>query len=340
MKKLFTATTALVFVVLICGVAFLGCEGEEGPVGPGADSSGSCGSCHNVTTSVLAKQVQYQNSVHYTGGHGGYGTRNSCSECHSHEGFEAYVTTGETGLVFEDSTPPNCRTCHNIHENYDETDYSMSTMTAVITSPMLADIPEATNFGKGNVCANCHRARERELELVVGGVDVVVDHLDPHHGPQANILAGFGAFEIEGSLPYINSSHTTAVTDGCVTCHMGDNSRNTSGGHTFIVNETGCAAAACHSDIEDIEDYRGAQDEISELLEELAVLLVADSLVVLDEDDPEDFLESDSIEDQTVSSAKAGAILNFYFVVEDKSLGIHNFKYSKALLQNSIEVFE
>lgn len=339
-KDVFIVITA---VFLICVFsALIGCEGERGPAGPaggdGADGTALCGTCHNVSTDILAKQVQWQASVHATGGHGGYGTRNGCSHCHSHEGFELAMA-GETDLVSENSTPPNCRTCHNIHKNYDETDYALSTTAPVeIASPMLADIPETIDIGKGNLCAHCHQSRERELELVVGGGDVIADHLDPHHGPQANIFAGFGAFEIPGSESYTNSSHTTAVTDGCVTCHMAENNRNRSGGHTFVVNETGCEA--CHTDIEDIEDYRGAQEETTELLEELAVLLVADGLVELDDDDPEDLLESDSIEDQTISSAKAGAVLNFYFVLEDKSLGIHNMKYTTALLKNSIEALQ
>jgi hypothetical protein len=32
-----------------------------------------------------------------------------------------------------------------------------------------------------------------------------------------------------------------------------------------------------------------------------------------------------------------GAMINFQFCLREYSLGIHNFKYSKALLQNSIE---
>jgi hypothetical protein len=32
-----------------------------------------------------------------------------------------------------------------------------------------------------------------------------------------------------------------------------------------------------------------------------------------------------------------GAMINFQMVLRDYSLGIHNYKYSEALLQNSIE---
>ena len=328
----------LVFICVL--ISFMGCEGEKGPTGPGADSSDSCGSCHNVSTDILAKQVQYEASVHATGGHGGYGTRDSCSHCHSHEGFEAALATGEKGLIFENSTPPNCRTCHNIHKNYDETDYALSTTAAVaIISPLAGDTPLTIDIGKGNLCANCHQSRDRGYEIAVGGSDFEIPgHFGPHHGPQSNVLVGFGGVEITGSESYTNSAHTTAVTNGCVTCHMAENYRNQSGGHTFNVNETGCVA--CHADIDDLEDYRGAQDEISELFDELAVLLVADSLLVLDDDDPEDLLESEANEDKIASSAQAGALLNLWLLLEDKSLGIHNYKYTKALLTNSIEALE
>ncbi len=327
MKNLLSSLVILsVFIGIIA--LFSGCA-EDGVQGP--SGTADCEVCHGPDTVLLAKQIQWEESKHATGGRsGGHYASASCAPCHSSEGFRQAIA-GETVTAIDDATPPNCRTCHNIHTNFDVTDYGLSTSApAVIMSPMMSSVT-TIDIGKGNLCANCHQSRDRGIELAVGGGDFeIVSGLDPHHGPQANVFAGFGGFEVAGSETYTNSAHTTAVTDGCVTCHMlNDN-------HTFEPDTDTCGEV-CHTDIGRDFDYRDTQTEISELLEELAVLLVADSLVVLDDDDPEDLIESDTIEDQTVSSAKAGAVLNFFTVLEDKSLGIHNPKYVKELLKKSID---
>ncbi len=40
-----------------------------------------------------------------------------------------------------------------------------------------------------------------------------------------------------------------------------------------------------------------------------------------------------------IPANQAGALLNYYLATEDRSIGIHNPAYIKALLQNSIEAF-
>ena len=332
MKNLFTATTALVFVVLICGVAFLGCEGEEGPTGAdGADGNGSCGSCHNVTTSVLAKQMQWEESGHATGTAAAYaGGRSSCTMCHSSEGFTDKLA-GNEAVNRTDVTPVNCRTCHNIHTNYDSTDYALATTAPVeLTGTMYTGA--VIDIGKGNLCANCHQTRARSYEengLVVDGTDMVdinSSHWGPHYGTHSNYLTGNGGFEVPGSLQYTNSYHTTGVEDGCVTCHLHNDN------HTFEPDEDACAV--CHADIDGIDEFRGVQDDISALMTELETALLADSLLA---GEPGDTHPNNGV---TRSANKAGALLNFLGMRSDGSLGIHNTKYQRAMLQNSIEVFE
>jgi hypothetical protein len=277
---------------------------------------------------VLAKQMQYATSQHATGTTavyaGGRGGDDDCTKCHSNEGFKENQA-GMTLTAKSDVTPVNCRTCHNIHKNYDETDYDLSTMEPVA---LMGGVYDGTtiDIGKGNVCANCHQSRPRE-GLEVGGDNVYLSskYWGPHHGTQSNYLTGNGGYETAGSMSYSNSRHAT-LDDGCVTCHMHESN------HSFVPDEDACMK--CHADIDGIDEYRGVQDDIADLMMELETLLLADSLVYGDHGDLH------AVSGQTVSADKAGAVFNFLGLVDDGSLGIHNTKYAKAILTNSIEVFK
>ncbi len=343
MKKTTAVSIVFAWVFLVYAVSvFLGCEGEQGPAGPagsaGTDVKALCGTCHDVTTSVLAKQVQWASTAHATGGSWGRGSSDGCAACHSHEGFTIMITEGiPPGSELEDRassspTSANCRTCHNIHKNYDETDYALATTAAVELTGSMYTGGVTIDLGKGNLCANCHQTRLRgyEEDGLVPGSDAefeIPGHYSLHHGVQANFLTGNGAFEVAGSLEYTNSYHATGVEDGCVTCHVHE------GDHTFEASEDACAV--CHTDIDGIDEYRGVQDEFAALFTELEVALVADSLLV---SDGEGGYEEN--EDFVTTANKAGALLNYMGILDDGSDGIHNTKYLRAMLQNSIEVFE
>ena len=317
----------LTWIFLICVVSvFLGCEGEEGPTGAaGADGTASCGTCHDVTTSVLAKQTQWETSGHGTNTSYVRGSSASCAPCHSSEGFTMMVA-GEEVTGIDAPTRQNCRTCHNIHKNYDATDYALTTTAAV---ELIGDIPMNATFdgGKGNLCVNCHQTRERGYGLDPNGtgeIDINSSHWGPHYGTQSNTLLGVGGFEISGSVSYANSPHASLVEDTCVTCHMYNDS------HTFEPDDDACTS--CHG--EDF-DYSAQQEEIAALYEELAQALVKEGLFGGDAEEG-----YHPVSGQITTMAKAGALFNARIFYKEGSSGVHNFKYSKALLQNSIEVFE
>jgi len=196
-----------------------------------------------------------------------------------------------------------------------------------------------------------------------------------HYGTQGTIFAGKGkgSFEIAGTEPYENTkAHNgelaVAITGGtlkasCSECHMATMSAE-SGGHTFLarseggsINYNGCAA--CH--------YTGGlgqtsavlaskttalQAEITDLIKQLGAKLDAKSY--LDKDPGHEFIPGTgwngyinrfdaSLNPDGVPTAnwkptnvEAAAIANFQFVLRDKSLGIHNPTYVRALLKNSI----
>jgi hypothetical protein len=109
------------------------------------------------------------------------------------------------------------------------------------------------------------------------------------------------------------------VENTCVACHLGENDN-----HTFMPTVTACQG--CHADAENF-DINGLQTEVEAKLEELAVALEAKGLLAEDEPVVGDYPE-----------AEAAALWNYiYLKHEDKSMGVHNPAYTKALLDASFE---
>ena len=346
-------------ILFMFALAFTSCT-KEGPAGPagangtngtdgedgidGTDGTATCIECHDDSQVMFAKSLQWENSIHATGGHQ---QRNgtSCAPCHVSQGFLERMATGamETEGDILNPNPVNCYSCHSIHSTYTTDDWALTYAEPVDywhTGGEAVDI----DFGNGNLCANCHQSRVVDPWPVPGGADVgpiTSYRYGPHHGPMSNLLGGFGGYEVAGSLTYTNSLHTT-IEDACVTCHMADSPGLEFGGHVMNVafdgnlNEEGCIS--CHPD--GIEDETiEAQEEIHALLEELHYklidIMVSDSAGYLLGDDGEN--RASSSNPANLTADEAGAFFNFKFIEEDRSGGIHNLKYSKALLTNSIE---
>jgi hypothetical protein len=123
------------------------------------------------------------------------------------------------------------------------------------------------------------------------------------------------------------------------------------GGHTFAMgyeyhghtefNLAGCLVSGCHTDEDNlIANVEGKMAEIEGLMEDLKVLLEAKGIMdtvahpgyLVVPDDGEDPIYYDN--------ALAGAFYNYKFLEEDRSLGMHNYKYAKTLLENSIAAIE
>jgi formate-dependent nitrite reductase cytochrome c552 subunit len=232
-----------------------------------------------------------------------------------------------------DPLPQNCYTCHNIHQTYTEADWALTSQ-----DPVTLWVSGATvDIGKGNQCINCHQARVPSPALPVPGeagtINLTNKRYGPHHGAQGMAYTGKGGYEIGDG--YSNSLHTSLVTNSCATCHMAavDGGRET-GGHTFRViseggdiNTAGCAQ--CHSDAGALRTrVDDTQTEIAGLLNQLGTRL--NELGLLDDD-----LEY-AVTPQDFTSMQLGIIWNYQYVKEDKSLGVHNYKYIKTLLENSI----
>ena len=327
-----------------------GPTGATGPAGPaGADATQTCTQCHTNSTDLYAKQVQYANSIHREGGNFERSTT-SCAPCHTHQGFLERIAAGATSTAADilDPAPINCRTCHQIHTTYTNADYAL---TVDGPNQMLFNVAQGpVDFGEiGNLCSQCHQGRALSPMPVVGGsaVTVTSSRYGYHHGPQAQIVGGVGAFDLSGELPVPPAelaasgpmAHGNPVVnaDVCGTCHMGQAFGEQAGGHTWnmtyfyhghdVDNIAGCATA-CHTTIEDF-DYHDVQTDIAALMEELRVELVRVGI----KRDGENWYANAG----TWPANVAAAFINYQMFGEDRSLGIHNPAYAMGILQASVD---
>lgn len=327
-------------------IALWGCEGDQGPAGPaGADgingvdgtdgtdgvdgmdgangySPAMCLDCHNDSAS-LEIQLAYAKSGHKAGLYVDYaGGRAACGSCHGKQGFIEYAVTGTVSGDISDPAPIDCATCHTVHPG---------TFGIRLTDPVAANFGEYT-FDLGdnsNLCANCHQARTAEPNTASPGetFNITSTHYGPHHGPQANVWSGYGFAEIEGSTAYPASNLHANAGATCVTCHMGDYADG-AGGHSWIPTVDSCNNCHATSDF----NYGGVQTEIEDLLVEVRDQLVTLGVV--------EYVEADDAYEPITGShpmIQAQAYYNWIGLEEDRSLGVHNPRYVKALLENTLE---
>jgi hypothetical protein len=285
----------------------------------------NCVGCHDDTDLISSKHAQWSLSLHGTGTAFLRGTSSSCAGCHSGGGFVDRVMAGLDPNEVEAGDPSpsrqDCRTCHQIHTTYSESDWALETTEPV---PMFAVTGTPTfNKGKGNLCANCHQAR-REYPGDPDGDGIVTgisSHWGPHHGPQSAMMLGV-AGSIQGQPHWhYKLDGELSLADGCVSCHMGPNDS-----HTWEPDDSVCEN--CHGDGFDPSDFT---DAIQAGLDALGAKLV--TLGVLSSNDEDGH--------PTVREAPedvAGALFNWLYIAhEDKSLGIHNPDYTEALLEDACE---
>ncbi len=381
MRRSFSVITGAATASLIGMLMLTACiEGPEGPAGAtgatgetgatglqgaaGSDANQNCTQCHDADTRIKVRQIQWEASVHATGGNFRRGSSATCAACHAHEGFVDRIAAGTktASQGFDNPSPINCRTCHQIHTTYTDADYNLTTSAPV--DLWIDGTGTTVDFGKGNLCANCHQARDSYLPLPIPGdaapYPITSTHFGPHHSPQGVILAGVGGVEITGlTYPTGPFFHGAVATNpnGCVTCHMATAYGDQAGGHTMEMrygtdspNLAGCETSGCHTspipdDWEDLGylgfDYKLRQtdvqadlDALQALLETIGILSV-DSIfeadgVTLDHLDPE------PVKSDTWTADEAGALWNWLLVWDDRSRGVHHPTYVSTLLKNSI----
>jgi hypothetical protein len=313
----------------------------------------------------------FNRSGHYNFQNSYYANGGGCQPCHTNEGFIEYARTGKEPAASAYINYPSQQGCFTCHDPHGKGDFSLRTAKAVT----LAD-KKVFDGGNGNLCANCHRARVTAAGTVKAlAAKDVRSSFGAHHGPQADILAGTGAYQYPGKS-YGSSPHAMIVKDSCVACHMSLPKGRYGlspdvGGHSFnvlgevheqeLANVFACLS--CHAGIKQVPraeifdlkakaDYDNdgtiepVQAEIQGLLE---VFVNKKGTGLLQKTDPPMFrkdaegtFESLSA-DWVVSTsgqwtaAQIAALYNYKLILEDRSLGVHNATYTIQVLYDTIE---
>lgn len=383
MKKIYNAGKLALVALLFAGL-FAACEGPEGPAGPKGDKGdqgepgGSfvnwdgfkegivCAHCHNydydTTYYVWARKYQWDLSKHALGGDF---DRNSatCAECHTTEGFIQY-TKGRTVTAHVNASPPGCFSCHSPHST---ADFALRTVAPVTLESAITGVANFTfDYGKGNLCASCHRPRSmaspRPDPTKTANTDTIVitnSRWYPHYGVQAQMLAGTGGYQfVDYTYTGSSSPHTISAAikaDGCIGCHMADPNvgGGIGGGHTMNIKYlntsnadtyllTGCTTSGCHTATGFTINYiggsagltggAGSQSYTKAYMDTLHTLLTNRGWLTA----------SGSINATTNNplrispASRAGALFNYFFIEHDLSHGSHNTRYTVELLQSSI----
>ena len=314
-------------------------------------SAGNCGQCHD------AMSHHYRNLEWNRAAHGRPPARkgsSSCGPCHTTKGFiEAhdpdYAAKDVRATENEGIT---CVACHDPHS--DDNPHQIRQLGAVTLADSTTVI---TNGGMGRLCMNCHKGRRDAESYIFAQLGSPSSHFGPHHGPQTDMLVGSNAIHYSMSMPV--SRHIQSVEDTCVQCHMPEledtgytNELHMAGGHTFWPKDDKGTAdpsddvdivltcMGCHGPLKSFnfggEDYdrdgtiEGVQQEIADMLKELAMLLPPVGVAAVDHG----LLSSGT---DAAAVAQLRAVFNHDFVEEDGSYGVHNPKYAAALLRASLD---
>jgi len=315
----------------------MGLSGTDGTNGvDGTAGTVTCLACHSGTN-MDQKKAEFAMSEHsvgaiaveYAGG------RVGCAQCHSHEGFVQYATLGITDQPITNPGAWKCNTCHGLHTTFESTDYALRMIAPVV--PVVASNGTMDLKGNSNLCATCHQSRSAEPNIAKPGTTFALSvRTGPHHGPQGNLVFGNGFAEIPGSVAYPTkgtSDHLTKTGASCVGCHMATFTAK-QGGHSYIPSVAKCNS--CH-DGNDITNYNygGIQSDTHDKLILLRDNLLAKGAIVKTTVDGVDtYAPADK---KTVPMVQAQAVFNYFGIEEDRSLGVHNPKYVKALLVNTLE---
>lgn len=364
MNKFFKTFAAMMMLagILMLNVA---CEGPEGPEGAdgingkdgangtdGKDGNATCGVCHSENaTDVNLKFAQYDLSQHNQGiVYEEEAGRIACGGCHSGDGFAEAARLGQDDAKTVATSKINCKACHYVHKDYAASDWGLRISSGFALRVNKANI----DLGKGNLCAKCHQARviTRSTPDTVKAASSTASYsrIGPHYGTPTNVFVMQGLYEIAGAstpLPTTNPHGNTP--NGCVTCHMGSDATNPAvGGHSFSMPVASLAkivaCQTCHTSAEmsdgsltkqiaaDIATYRRKLIDKG-WLDTTQAFDHEGNYMVLGE-----YASTPGGKARTdLSKSDIDVLINYLYIAKDRSKGVHNPPYIKAVIAQGLE---
>ncbi|MDP2089281.1 MAG: ammonia-forming cytochrome c nitrite reductase subunit c552 [Flavobacteriaceae bacterium] len=351
-----------------------GVNGINGTNGTnGIDGGNVCLSCHNVDFKVV-QPATYAVSDHALGA-ALPGRNNSCLNCHSDEGYKASYATGDITTTFTTTATTqtifNCTTCHS--GGHASAALAISGKDAALRSAGFYKLNQKTAAGadviidykdNSNACVHCHQPRRTDvtgLAPATSGTNIgkiaLSSSTGPHYGVQSAMLEGIFASEVAGTVAYPakgTAVHRTGAS--CVQCHMGK-AKDGKGNHTFVPVLDNCKT--CHTGAGVVNyNINGGQTKIKNLMLELAeemVRLRPADFRIANYTGTKPFTAPNVFTDAAFSANQLTVIAtrqydstiaadvritkgywNWRFVYQDHSYGLHNPKYTEALMKNTV----
>jgi hypothetical protein len=203
----------------------------------------------------------------------------------------------------------------------------------------------AGKYTAGNACICCHKSRKDVTNYITATTNVNSAHWGPHEGPHADIFTGKGGYHYAGNT-YNGSSHQS-LEKGCVSCHMPEVASNAGvGDHSFYPQLSACTMSGCHAgDAPTSFDINGGQSIMKEMIRELRTALNTATYLTRDGTNPltageladDDFkLDEPNPATGMISGEHAGALYNYLLLARGGAGGIHNPRYTKQLVYDSV----
>jgi hypothetical protein len=219
--------------------------------------------------------------------------------------------------------------CVNANFFYSTKLLCVNRITALYVKPA-----DSVNFGKGNLCINCHQALSiNPVDTATADSIKVTSRFGAHYGPQTNILIGIGGCEsICTTITKPTDFPNTAdhIPDGCVACHV---SKVDGQNHIFIPSKRAVGAVAT-------VNIDSTKAQVDTLLAEVRDSLIARNIIKKDSTTETGVSMVPGTAGAMFSKAVAGACWNYLIIKQDKSHGIHNSPYVLWLLEISRTVLK